>query len=101
MVIGDLNAEVSLECMKLFCGTYDLSSLIKVPVKFLVYFSLNFLLQCSWTFIKAWTCALFVIILVLVLRSRRRRRRVSHFLLKTLFFFYNSSDITREITYMA
>ena len=31
MVIGDLNAEVNLECMKLFCKTYDLSSLIKVP----------------------------------------------------------------------
>ena len=30
MVIGDLNAEVDLECMKLFCKTYDLSSLIKV-----------------------------------------------------------------------
>ena len=31
MVIGDLKAEVNLECMKLFCKTYDLSSLIKVP----------------------------------------------------------------------
>ena len=31
MVIRDLNAEVNLECMKLFCETYDLSSLIKVP----------------------------------------------------------------------
>ena len=31
MVIGDLNAEINLECMKLFCETYDLSSLIKVP----------------------------------------------------------------------
>ena len=31
MVIGDLNAEVNLECMKLSCKTYDLSSLIKVP----------------------------------------------------------------------
>ena len=31
MVIGDLNAEVNLECMKLFCETYDLRSLIKVP----------------------------------------------------------------------
>ena len=31
MVIGDLKAEVNLECMKLFCETYDLSSLIKVP----------------------------------------------------------------------
>ena len=31
MVIGDLKAEVNLECMKLFCKTYDLSSPIKVP----------------------------------------------------------------------
>ena len=31
MVIGELNAEVNLECMKLFCETYDLRSLIKVP----------------------------------------------------------------------
>ena len=31
MIIGDLNAEVNLECMKLFCETYDLRSLIKVP----------------------------------------------------------------------
>ena len=31
MVIGDRNAEINLECMKLFCETYDLSSLIKVP----------------------------------------------------------------------
>ena len=31
MVIGDLNAEANLECMKLFCETKDLSSLIKVP----------------------------------------------------------------------
>ena len=31
MVIGDLNAEINLECMKLFCETYDLSSLVKVP----------------------------------------------------------------------
>ena len=31
IVIGNLNAEVDLECMKLFCETYDLSSLIKVP----------------------------------------------------------------------
>ena len=31
MVIGDLNAEINLECMKLFCETYNLSSLIKVP----------------------------------------------------------------------
>ena len=31
MVIRDLNAEINLECMKLFCETYDLSSLIKVP----------------------------------------------------------------------
>ena len=30
MVIGDLNAELNLECMKFFCETYDLSSLIKV-----------------------------------------------------------------------
>ena len=30
IVIGDLNDEVNLECMKLFCETYDLSSLIKV-----------------------------------------------------------------------
>ena len=30
MVMGDLNAEVNLECMKLFCETYDLRSLIKV-----------------------------------------------------------------------
>ena len=30
MVIGDLSAEVNLKCMKLFCETYDLSSLIKV-----------------------------------------------------------------------
>ena len=31
MVIGDLNAEVNLECMNLFSETYNLSSLIKVP----------------------------------------------------------------------
>ena len=31
MVIGDLNAEINVECMKLFCETYDLSSLINVP----------------------------------------------------------------------
>ena len=31
MVIGDLNPEVNLECMKHFCETYNLSSLIKVP----------------------------------------------------------------------
>ena len=31
MVIGELNAEVNLESMKLFCETYGLSSLIKVP----------------------------------------------------------------------
>ena len=31
MVIGDLNAGVNLECMKCFCETYDLNSLIKVP----------------------------------------------------------------------
>ena len=31
MIIGDLNAEVNLECMNLFCETYNLSSLIKVP----------------------------------------------------------------------
>ena len=31
MVIGDLNAEINLECMKRFCETYDLSSLVKVP----------------------------------------------------------------------
>ena len=30
MVIGDLNAEVNLECMKRFCETFDLNSLIKV-----------------------------------------------------------------------
>ena len=32
MVIGDLNA--NLECMKLFCETYELSSLIKVPTSY-------------------------------------------------------------------
>ena len=31
MVIGDLNAEVNLECMKRFRETFDLNSLIKVP----------------------------------------------------------------------
>ena len=31
MVIGDLNVEAHLECMKLFCETYDLTGLIKVP----------------------------------------------------------------------
>ena len=31
MVIGDLNAEVNLECRNLFCEMYDLSSLVKVP----------------------------------------------------------------------
>ena len=31
MVIRDLNAKINLGCMKLFCHTYDLSSLIKVP----------------------------------------------------------------------
>ena len=31
MVIEDLNAKINLECMKFFCETYDLSSLIKVP----------------------------------------------------------------------
>ena len=31
MVIGDLNVEVNLECMKHFCETYDLESLNKVP----------------------------------------------------------------------
>ena len=31
MVIRGLNATVNLECMKLFCETYDLSSLIKIP----------------------------------------------------------------------
>ena len=31
MVIGDLNAEINLECMKLFWETYDISSLVKVP----------------------------------------------------------------------
>ena len=31
MVIGHLNAEANLECMKLFRETYDLNSLIKVP----------------------------------------------------------------------
>ena len=30
MVIRDLNAEINLECMKLFYETYDLSSLIKI-----------------------------------------------------------------------
>ena len=30
MVIGDLNAEVNLECMKRFCETFDLNSPIKV-----------------------------------------------------------------------
>ena len=30
MVIRDLNAEFNLECMKIFCETYQLSSLIKV-----------------------------------------------------------------------
>ena len=30
-VIGDLNAKVNLECMKHFCETYDLNTLIKVP----------------------------------------------------------------------
>ena len=30
MVIGDLNTEVNLECMKLFCETYYLNSLITV-----------------------------------------------------------------------
>ena len=30
MVIGDLNGEINLESMKLFCEAYDLSSLIKV-----------------------------------------------------------------------
>ena len=28
MVIGDPNAEINLECMKLFCETYVLSSLL-------------------------------------------------------------------------
>ena len=31
MVIGDLNAEINLECMKFFSEICDLSSLIKVP----------------------------------------------------------------------
>ena len=31
VVIGDLKAEVNLEYMKLFCETYNLSNLIKVP----------------------------------------------------------------------
>ena len=31
MVIGDFNAEINLECMKLFYESYDLSNLIKVP----------------------------------------------------------------------
>ena len=31
MVMGNLNAEVNLECIKRFCETYDLSILIKVP----------------------------------------------------------------------
>ena len=31
MVIGNLYAEVNLECMKLFRETYDLNILIKVP----------------------------------------------------------------------
>ena len=30
MVIGDLNAEVNLECMKHFCENFGLNSLIKV-----------------------------------------------------------------------
>ena len=30
MVIGDLNAEVNMECRKRFCKTYDLNSLIKI-----------------------------------------------------------------------
>ena len=34
MVIGDLNTEVNLECIKLFCETYDLSSVIQVPTCF-------------------------------------------------------------------
>ena len=31
MVAGDLNAEINLECMKVFRETYGLNSLIKVP----------------------------------------------------------------------
>ena len=31
MVIGGQNSEVNLECMTLFCKTYELSNLIKVP----------------------------------------------------------------------
>ena len=34
MVIIDLNTEVNVECMKLFCETYDLSSLVKVPTSY-------------------------------------------------------------------
>ena len=34
MVIGDLNAEVNLECMKLFCETYNLSRLMKVLTRY-------------------------------------------------------------------
>ena len=32
MVTGDLNAEVNLERIKLFCETYDLKGLTKVPI---------------------------------------------------------------------
>ena len=31
MLIGDLSADINLECIKLFCQICDLSSLIKVP----------------------------------------------------------------------
>ena len=31
MVIGELHGKISLDCMKRFCETYDLKSLIKVP----------------------------------------------------------------------
>ena len=31
MLVGNLNAEINLQCVKLFCANYDLSSLIKVP----------------------------------------------------------------------
>ena len=45
MVIGDLNAEVNLECIKLFCETYDLSSSIKVPTCITIQKSLNALIS--------------------------------------------------------
>ena len=36
MILGYLNAEVNLECVGLFCETYDVSGLIKVPTCFKV-----------------------------------------------------------------